>query len=33
MKKDASEPVARHFDAKNHSTHDMTIYGLSLHKP
>ena len=28
---DASKPVARHFNLPNHSHHNMTIYGLSLH--
>ena len=28
---DASKPVARHFNLPNHSHHNMTICGLSLH--
>ena len=28
---DASKPVARHFNLPNHSRHNMTICGLSLH--
>ena len=28
---DASQPVARHFNLPNHSYHNMTICGLSLH--
>ena len=28
---DASKPVARHFNLRNHSHHNMTICGLSLH--
>ena len=28
---DASKPAARHFNVPNHSHHNMTIYGLSLH--
>ena len=28
---DASKPVARHFNLLNHSHHNMTICGLSLH--
>ena len=28
---DASKPVARHFDLPNHSHHNMSICGLSLH--
>ena len=28
---DASKPVARHFNLSNHSHHNMTICGLSLH--
>ena len=28
---DASKPVARYFNLPNHSHHDMTICGLSLH--
>ena len=28
---DAPKPVARHFNLPNHSHHNMTIYGLSLH--
>ena len=30
--KDDSKPVARHFNLPNHSTHNMTMRGLSLHK-
>ena len=30
--KDASKPVARHFDLPNHSSQHMTICGLSLHQ-
>ena len=30
-KKDASKPVTRHFNLPNHSHHNMTICGLSLH--
>ena len=29
---DASKPVARHFNLPNHSHHNMTICGLSLHQ-
>ena len=29
--KDASKPVARHFNLSNHSSQHMTICGLSLH--
>ena len=28
---DVSKPVARHFNLPNHSHHNMTIWGLSLH--
>ena len=28
---DASKPVARHFNLRNHSHHNMSIWGLSLH--
>jgi len=28
---DASKPVVRHFNLRNHSHHNMTICGLSLH--
>ena len=28
----SSKPVARHFNLPNHSTHNITIYGLSLHQ-
>ena len=28
---DASKPVARHFNLANHTHHNMTICGLSLH--
>ena len=28
---DTSKPVARHFNLPNHSHHNMTICGLSLH--
>ena len=28
---DAPKPVARHFNLPNHSHHNMTVYGLSLH--
>ena len=28
---DASKPVSRHFNLPNHSHHNMTIFGLSLH--
>ena len=31
-KRDASKPVARHFNLPNHSHHNMTICGLSLHQ-
>ena len=30
--KDASKPVARHFNLSNHSSQHMTICGLSLHQ-
>ena len=30
--KDASKPVARHFNLPNHSTQNMAICGLSLHQ-
>ena len=30
--KDASEPVARHFNLPNHSSQHITICGLSLHQ-
>ena len=30
--KDASKPVARHFNLPNHSSQHMTICGLSLHQ-
>ena len=30
--KDASKPVARHFNLPNHSSQHMTIYGHSLHQ-
>ena len=30
--KDASKPVARHFNLPNHSSRHMTICGLSLHQ-
>ena len=30
--KDASKPVARHFNLPNHSSQHMTICGLSLHR-
>ena len=30
--KDASKPVARHFNLPNHSSQQMTICGLSLHQ-
>ena len=30
--KDASKPVARHFNIPNHSSQLMTICGLSLHQ-
>ena len=29
--RDASKPVASHFNLSNHSHHNMTIWGLSLH--
>ena len=29
--KDASKPVAKHFNIPNHSTQHMAVYGLSLH--
>ena len=28
---EASKPEARHFNLPNHSLHNMTIWGLSLH--
>ena len=30
--KNASKPVARHFNLPNHSMQHMTVYGLSLHQ-
>ena len=30
--KNASKPVARHFDLPNHSKQHMAVYGLSLHQ-
>ena len=30
--KGASKPVSRHFNLTNHSTHNITIYGLSQHQ-
>jgi len=30
--KDAAKPVVRHIRLRNHSTHKITIYGLSLHQ-
>jgi len=30
--KDASKPVARHFNLPNHSSQHVTVWGISLHQ-